>query len=126
MAAFDVSEQEMSGEEVASARSVWTRSELLAGRRSRYLEVQHVWARYYRSSLTFVPRGFSSTSREKGIHRPPAFSTFTSARGENLNATIVNFSLGRPEPSTLPGTATTSPSFTCLETWPRFRTTLVL
>src|SRR5437870_11458837 len=96
MAAFVVSEQERSVKELSSARGFWTRRELLAGRRSRYLEVQQVCARYYRSSLTFAPRGFSSKSRETGIHRPPAFSTFTSARGENLNAAIVNFSLGGP------------------------------
>ncbi len=80
------------------------------------IRLSHVCARIYRRSLTFVPRGFSSTSREKGMQRPPAFSTFTSARGENLKAAMVNFSFGRPDPSTLPGTATTSPSFTCLET----------
>src|SRR5438552_11300977 len=81
---------------------------------------------FYRSSLTFVPRGFSSTSREKGMHRPPAFSTLTSARGENLNAAIVSFSFGSPEPRTLPGTAMTSPPLRFFETWPRFRTILVL
>jgi hypothetical protein len=81
---------------------------------------------YYRSSLTFVPRGFSSTSLEKGMHRPPAFSTLTSARGENLKAAMVSFSFGSPEPRTLPGTAMTSPPLRFLETWPRLRTILVL
>ena len=74
----------------------------------------------------FVPRGFSSTSLENGMQRPPAFSTLTSARGENLKAAIVNFSLGSPEPRTLPGTAMTSPPFRFFETCPRFRTILVL
>ncbi len=81
---------------------------------------------FYRRSLTFVPRGFSSTSLEKGMQRPPAFSTLTSARGENLKAAMVNFSFGSPEPRTLPGTAMTSPPLRFLETWPRFRTILVL
>jgi len=60
------------------------------------------------------------------MHRPPAFSTLTSARGENLNAAMVSFSFGSPEPRTLPGTAMTSPPLRFFETWPRFRTILVL
>src|SRR2546429_9270402 len=60
------------------------------------------------------------------MHRPPAFSTLTSALGENLNAAMVNFSFGSPEPRTLPGTATTSPPLRFFETWPRFWTILVL
>ena len=79
----------------------------------------------YRISRTFVPCGFSSTRRANGMHLPPAFSIFTSALGENLNAATVNFSLGVPDPRTFPGTAMTSPGLACRDICPRFRAILV-
>jgi len=77
-----------------------------------------------RRSRTLVPCGFSSTSLDIGIHRPPAFWTLTSALGENLKAAIVSFGTGSPDPRTFPGTTTVSPSLACLETWPMFKTIL--
>ena len=65
-------------------------------------------------------------SRNKGMHLPPAFSIFTSALGENLNAAIVSFSFGIPDPRTFPGTTITSPALASLDTCPRLRTILVL
>ena len=110
-----------------SVRGSWDKRNFNLRRPSRTVSAVSTRARYgYRSSLTFVPRGFSSTSREKGMQRPPAFSTLTSARGENLKAAMVSFSFGSPEPRTLPGTAMTSPPLRFFETWPRFRTILVL
>jgi hypothetical protein len=70
-----------------------------------------------------VPSGFSSTSFIIGMQRPPALSTLTIARGENLKAAITIFARGKPDPNTLPGTITTSPSFTWRDTCPKFRTT---
>src|SRR5436190_24710 len=55
-----------------------------------------------------------------------AFKFSPRALGENLKAAMVNFSFGSPEPRTLPGTAMTSPPLRFFETWPRFRTILVL
>ena len=83
------------------------------------------WDCFYRMSLTLVPWGFSSMSRENGMQRPPAFSIFTRALGENLNAATVNFSCAIPDPRTFPGTAMMSPGWASLDTCPRLRTILV-